>query len=68
MAIKNSQQLMDHILKTIDDIDGDKVTLDKANALFRGAAAAINVQRMQMKYSEMKGEVPNLEFLESKDK
>lgn len=67
MAITTSKQLMDHILKTIDDIDNDSASIDKANAIFRGAVAAISVQRVQLKYAAMKGVVPQSDFLEDKE-
>lgn len=66
MAIKNATQLLDKVLKDLDDVSDDRVSIDKANAIFRGASVVINIQRMHMKYSLMKGEVPHLPFLDDK--
>lgn len=68
MTIKNATQLLDKVLKDLDDVSNDKVSLDKANAMFRGASVVINIQRMHMKYSEMQGVKPELPFLDSKEK
>lgn len=68
MTIKNATQLLDKVLKDLDDVSNDKVALDKANVMFRGASVVINIQRMHLKYSEMKGEKPVVPFLDNKEK
>lgn len=66
--IKNATQLLDKVLADMDKLDKDELALDKANALFRGASVIINIQRMEMKYAEMRATKPELQFLDNKEK
>lgn len=68
MTIKNATQLLEKVLQDLDDVSNDRVTLEKANAMFRGASVVINIQRMHMKYAEMKGTAPELPFMDNKEK
>lgn len=64
--INNAVELLDKVLSDLDRLDKGEIPLDKANAIFRGASVAINIQRTQMKYHEMRDEKPTIQFMENR--
>lgn len=68
MAVKNIEQARNYILELIDKADKDKLKLDKLFAITKSMEGVFSTVKIQLSYNHMRGEEPNIDFLEDCNK
>lgn len=68
MAIKNIEQLQEYILKSLDDLDKGKIDVNEASIKAKSAESINSSLKLQLAYNNMRGEIPNIPFLQTCNK
>jgi hypothetical protein len=55
-APKNYQDLTDRMLKLFDDLETDKINIDRANSMIKASNAVVNIQKAKIFSTRVTGE------------
>lgn len=62
--ITNIEELRDHALQTLEDLENGLVDVDHAATVAKGCDTIMGTVKLQLTYSHMLGERPNIAFLQ----
>lgn len=62
--IKNCEQLRDYILQNLDLLESNIIDADHMGSVSKAAETVLSSLKMQLAYSAMRQETPNIEFLQ----
>jgi hypothetical protein len=62
----NVRDLTKELATAFDTVKNDRRYCPQAHEMANIAGKLLNAQKLQLEYSKMKGEKPNIEFLEAK--
>lgn len=65
MKIKNSDQLRNHILRSIEKLDENKIDINELATIAKAGETIFSSLKLQLAYNNMRNEIPNIEFLQS---
>jgi hypothetical protein len=68
MSINTIEDLQNIVLKNIELLDKDKVDINKCSIIAKGAEAVFSSLRLQIQYSALRNESPNVSFLQKNNK
>jgi len=68
MSLKNIEQVRDWMLQAIEKADSNKLNLDKLFAITKTCEGVFSSVKLQLSYNHMRGEEPNIKFLEDCNK
>lgn len=63
--ITNCEQLRDHMLKKLEDLEKGNIEADEMGSISKATETILSSLKMQLAYSAMREETPNIEFLQS---
>lgn len=63
--IKNCEELRDHLLEKIEALDKNKIDPEKMGTTSKACETVLSSLKMQLAYSAMRNETPEIEFLQS---
>lgn len=68
MSIKNIEALQQYILKSLEDLENGKIDVNEASIKAKSAESINSSLKLQLAYNNMRGEIPNIPFLQSCNK
>lgn len=68
MKIKNAEQLRDHLLSKLELLDSGKIEIDELGQINKTSETIMSSLKLQLAYSGMRGEMPEIEFLQQCNK
>lgn len=64
--LTNNRDLMNLLLRTIEKLDNDEIDLTRASLIGKSIETCWNGQRLELSYAHMRGETPNLPYMQHK--
>lgn len=68
MKIKNAEELRNHILRKIEEVDSGKIDIEELSITSKAGETIYSSIKLELAYSNMRGEIPNIDFLQSCNK
>ena len=62
--ITNCEELRNFLLSKLDDLENGVIDADKLGTISKSCETLMGTLKMQLAYSAMRNEVPNIEFLQ----
>lgn len=68
MKIKNAEQLRNHILQSIEDLDNGEIDIEQLSIIAKAGETIYSSIKLELAYNNMRNETPNIEFLQLSNK
>ena len=64
MKIKNIEQLREFVLDSLEKLSNNKIDVTEAGVIAKSSETIMSSLKLQLSYSGMLGETPNIKFLQ----
>lgn len=64
MKIKNIEQLREYVLEALEKLSDSKIDATEAGVIAKSAETIMSSLKLQLNYSGMLGDIPNIKFLQ----
>ncbi len=64
MKIKNIEELRDYVLESLEKLSSNKIDVTEAGVIAKSSETIMSSLKLQLSYSNMIGDTPNIKFLQ----
>lgn len=64
MKFNNIEKLQNYVLESLEKLDKRKIDVDEMSIIAKSSETVIASLKIQLAYNNMRGEMPNIKFLE----